>query len=259
MDDGSTDRSLEIAQSIDDPRVRVYSDGENKKLAARLNQIHSVAKFDLVARMDADDLMATDRIRRQLAFLVENPGIDLVTSGLCSITDDSVPYGTRGVGNGYVLTPERVLNGAHNIVHAAIVGRKRWFLRNPYDANDHLGQDYSLWVRASRKGDLSIGFLSEPLYYYREEGSVTPRKMLAGHKRRRRIICENGPSMIGVPRTTRVLCVSLLKSTVIRAAAATGLTGRLVRSRSAGANAEALAAVEADIKRLNAVPIPLMA
>ena len=70
VDDGSTDRSLEIAQSIADPRVSVYSDGKNKKLAARLNQIHTLAKFDFIARMDADDLMATDRIRRQLTFLV---------------------------------------------------------------------------------------------------------------------------------------------------------------------------------------------
>jgi len=29
MDDGSTDQSLEIAKSVDDPRVRVFSDGKN--------------------------------------------------------------------------------------------------------------------------------------------------------------------------------------------------------------------------------------
>ena len=34
MDDGSTDGSLAIAKSIKDPRVSVYSDGQNKKLAA---------------------------------------------------------------------------------------------------------------------------------------------------------------------------------------------------------------------------------
>src|SRR5690554_4188978 len=58
LDDGSTDRSLEIARSIDDPRVRVYSDGQNKHLAARLNEIARLARYEYLARMDADDLMA---------------------------------------------------------------------------------------------------------------------------------------------------------------------------------------------------------
>src|SRR5699024_12652561 len=44
IDDGSTDNSLSIAQSIDDPRVRLYSDGKNKKLAARLNEIAKLAR-----------------------------------------------------------------------------------------------------------------------------------------------------------------------------------------------------------------------
>ncbi len=33
VDDGSSDNSLELARSIQDPRVRVFSDGVNKGLA----------------------------------------------------------------------------------------------------------------------------------------------------------------------------------------------------------------------------------
>ena len=73
MDDGSTDRSLEIAKSINDPRVSVYSDGKNKKLAARLNEIVRLAKYDYLARMDADDLMSTKRIETQMNILKNNP------------------------------------------------------------------------------------------------------------------------------------------------------------------------------------------
>ena len=65
VDDGSTDRSLELARSIDDPRVRVYSDGRNKRLAARLNEISRLARFDHVARMDADDVCLPERLARR--------------------------------------------------------------------------------------------------------------------------------------------------------------------------------------------------
>jgi glycosyltransferase involved in cell wall biosynthesis len=41
VDDGSTDRSLEIARSVNDPRVRVISDG--------LNQLISESSYDFIA------------------------------------------------------------------------------------------------------------------------------------------------------------------------------------------------------------------
>src|SRR5438309_10301144 len=56
VDDGSTDGSLDVVRSIDDPRVRVISDGTNRGLCARLNQIASLARGKYLARMDADDL-----------------------------------------------------------------------------------------------------------------------------------------------------------------------------------------------------------
>src|SRR5512138_427624 len=66
MDDGSSDGSLELARSITDPRVRVLSDGANRGLCARLNQIAREARHGLLCRMDADDVMHPDRLHRQV-------------------------------------------------------------------------------------------------------------------------------------------------------------------------------------------------
>ena len=258
VDDGSTDGSLEIARSIDDPRVRVVADGKNMRLAARLNQVHSLAKYDFIARMDADDLMAADRIQKQLSFLVENPDVDLVTTGVCSITDDSVPYGVRVVGVGHVPTPYRVLSGAHGIVHAAIVGRKRWFQRNPYDPGDHWGEDYRLWVRSLLANDLSIGFMREPLYFYREEGSASVTKMLDGQRLGRALFLAHGPEMVGLGRTTFLIGKSLLKSGIIRVAAAARLTGSVVRLRSPVADRDVLEAVRNQIAEISTVNVRTM-
>ena len=257
MDDGSTDRSLEIAKSIDDPRIRVFSDGQNKRLAARLNEIHSLAKYDFVARMDADDLMASDRIEKQLRFLQEKPECDLVTTGVCSISDDSVPYGIRLPRNGQISTPYAVLSGVHGITHAAIVGRKEWFVRNPYDPNDDWAEDYKLWVRARQKNALSIGFMSEALYYYREEGSATPQKMLSGKRIGREIVWKYGPQMIGFVGTVKLLAKSALKSGVIRCSAFLGATSVIARARSPVADQQVFEAVRADIARTKMVDLPV--
>ena len=257
LDDGSTDRSLEIAHSITDPRVRVYSDGKNKKLAARLNEIHSLAKHDFIARMDADDLMATNRIEKQLMLMQTDPEVDLVTTGVCSITDEFVPYGIRVTAKDHVLTPYRVLSGQHGIVHAAVLGRRGWFMRNPYDSSDHWGEDYRLWVRASQKGDLSVAFIGEPLYYYREEGSATVGKMLSGQRMCREVIQDKGPGMIGRARTGALFGKSMLKSFVIGLAAAAGSAKYIARLRSPDIDKNYFQLVEADIMQIMAMNIPV--
>jgi glycosyltransferase involved in cell wall biosynthesis len=77
-DDGSTDGSLELARSLDDPRVVVWSDGRTKGLAGRLNECIDRARGAYIARMDADDISYPDRIRLQLEFLEQHPEIDVV-------------------------------------------------------------------------------------------------------------------------------------------------------------------------------------
>src|SRR4051812_7590490 len=61
-DDGSTDGSLELARSIEDPRVRVLTDGANRGLPARLNELARASTADIVVRMDADDVMLPTRL-----------------------------------------------------------------------------------------------------------------------------------------------------------------------------------------------------
>ena len=73
------------------------------------------------------------------------------------------------------------------IVHASIIGRKEWFLRNKYDTKLKLAQDYDLWLRASKNNDLNIFLMNEPLYYYREIGSINPIKMLLAYSYERQM------------------------------------------------------------------------
>ena len=118
IDDGSTDKSLEIAHSIKDSRVRVISDGFNKKLASRLNEITDIASHELIARMDADDLMSPDRLKIQLEILKSHPEIDLVSCGLYSTKNDLSLVGIRG-GDFTDYTVEELIWKRKGFTHAA--------------------------------------------------------------------------------------------------------------------------------------------
>ena len=106
VDDGSTDRSLEIAHAVRDPRVNVVSDGCKRTLAPRLNQISWLASAPLLARMDADDLMHPARLERQVAYLEKKPEVDVVGSAVVSVDATLRPRGKGGVVS---VTPLRSL------------------------------------------------------------------------------------------------------------------------------------------------------
>nr|WP_315126152.1 glycosyltransferase family 2 protein [uncultured Capnocytophaga sp.] len=166
LDDGSTDNSLSIAQSYaqKDSRIKVISDGKNKNLAARLNELPSLAQGLYLARMDADDIMHSARIERQLAVLGTHPEIDVLGTNAYIINDENAVIGTR-----YPLTPENTLTRVKSFIHPTIIAKKQWFLENPYDTKALRMEDAELWYRTFSK--YHFVRLNEPLLFYREVGN----------------------------------------------------------------------------------------
>ncbi len=232
VDDGSTDRSLEIAYSVKDSRVRVLSDGKHRRLPYRLNQITAEAQYDLIGRMDADDLISPNRFEKQLAIL-KSPEIDLVTTGLCSITNDNRPIGMRRGSSNGPITGRKLLLGQCGIVHAAMLGRKAWFMRNPYDETTMLTEDYELWIRAYANKDFRLHILNEPLYYYREENTVTPEKLLKAYSSQIGLMKKYG--CLGFSRYGLALAIakSRCKSALVKGLALQNKTDLLLKKRNA--------------------------
>lgn len=211
IDDGSTDKSLQIARSVQDPRVRVISDGENKKLAGRLNEVTKLAKYDFIARMDADDLIFPNRIEKQINYLKQNPDLDIVTTGVYSILNDLTIKGVRGQDYEYPSFLD-ILKKKKSVIHAALLARKSWYERNKYDESLSVAQDLDLWLRASKKDDFKVKSISDPLYMYREENNITTDKILRAYRNERVMIRKYAKGVIVV----KMIMLSFIKSTVVR-------------------------------------------
>lgn len=183
IDDGSRDNSLQIAQEYAkaDSRIRVISDGTNKRLPCRLNQVISEAKGYYIARMDADDLIAIDRLEKQVKFLEENKQFDLVSTGILSVKNNLSLVGYRGSKSNKNPNLADAVLGRTGIIHASVLAKKNWYDRNLYNVDNKLAEDYELWLNAYLKGDLAIGFLEEPLYFYREEQSIKLDKLITAY------------------------------------------------------------------------------
>ena len=70
VDDGSSDETLRIARLFESDSVRVFTQTNHGAAAAR-NQAFLLSKGDYIQWLDADDLLAPDKIERQLAALRE--------------------------------------------------------------------------------------------------------------------------------------------------------------------------------------------
>lgn len=70
VDDGSTDRTLEIAKQFECDSVRVVSQNNQGGSAAR-NKAFSLSRGSYIQWLDNDDLLAPDKIARQMAVAAE--------------------------------------------------------------------------------------------------------------------------------------------------------------------------------------------
>lgn len=71
IDDGSTDRTLELLQSITDERLKVFS-YENGGLPIARNRGIDCAQGEFLSFLDADDLWTADKLAKQLAALQQH-------------------------------------------------------------------------------------------------------------------------------------------------------------------------------------------
>lgn len=233
IDDGSTDHSLAVAKKYEklDKRIRVISDGYNKKLPYRLNQLIIESKYDYIARMDADDLMSNDRLEIQLKTLKENPDIDFVTTGCLTIGKNNELTGIN-IGNNVKMNAPMILKGLTNILHASLLARKSWYIRNLYNTKNIQAEDYELWLTAAKKNDLNYIVLEKPLYWYRVVENVTYEKLTKGYDTQINVINTHYKDVISDSAKNKIIKKFKVKKVVVKGLNKLNLLNLLLKKRS---------------------------
>jgi glycosyltransferase involved in cell wall biosynthesis len=170
INDGSKDRSEEEIKKIQDPRIRYYSQS-NAGMAATLNKGLSLAKGELIARQDADDISLPERFQRQVDFLQKHPDYALVGTWALIIDESGKPTGKK---HKHPIQHEELkfdLLFDNMFVHSSVMFRKSVLdTCGVYDEKLHaLVQDFEYWFRISR--NYKIANLPEYLQLYRQISS----------------------------------------------------------------------------------------
>ncbi|BAY66642.1 filamentous hemagglutinin outer membrane protein (plasmid) [Calothrix brevissima NIES-22] len=175
-DDGSTDRSVEIArhEAQFDQRVRLITaphQGQTRSLKAAIQQTTS----SYIGWVDSDDLLAPTALKETVAVLDARKEVGLVYTDYQVIDQNNLlmGYGQRC----------RIPYSKERLLVDFMIFHFRLFRRDVYDQvggiNEEfeLAQDYDLCLRISEVTE--IEHLAKPLYYYRHHlESVSHQKRI---------------------------------------------------------------------------------
>ena len=141
---------------------------ENMGLVKSLNKGIKLSKGKYIARMDADDISALDRVEKQYCYLINN-GCDMIGAWITKIDEDGNIIGKINV-------PETHEDIVKYQKYGSCILHPTWFLKKEvYDAlngyrNIFACEDYDFLVRAILAG-YKLGNIQEPLLKYRINGS----------------------------------------------------------------------------------------
>lgn len=167
-DDGSGQEEAEYLRKLTkkDGRIRLLRGQRKQGLAHGLNQCLKVAKGNYIARMDADDISAPERLRLQMEFLETHPDISYV--GCAAVLFDE--GGTWGCRRMKEKPVEKDFLGFSPYVHPTVMFRGNVLKKcgGYLESKDTLRcEDYELFMRLRHMGYDGYN-LELPLFYYRE-------------------------------------------------------------------------------------------
>jgi len=157
IDDGSRDGGSAVIERLRDRRVRVLRTGA-RGLALALEAGRREARGAWIARMDADDRCAPDRLAKQLAAIEAQPRVAAMGCRVEAFSDDeAVGEGMRRYvqwQNGLV-TPEehrRDLFVEAPLCHPSVLLRRDALAQVGGWRDEPWAEDYALWLRLDAAG-----------------------------------------------------------------------------------------------------------
>ena len=181
IDDGSTDRTIEIAKekAEEDRRIHVYENTRNQGVAATRNRGISLASGQYIALLDSDDIWKDEKLERQLQ-IAKDDDVGIIYSSYALI-------GSSGekAGNDFVV-PENITFRqmlANNYIGCSTVMIKRSIAAEHPFSTEFYHEDYALWLSLLEAGVKAAGAPEVLVLYRVHAGSKAYNKTKAAKNR----------------------------------------------------------------------------
>lgn len=235
VDDGSTDKTVDLARAYSDARVRIYTDGRHAGLVARLNQATDLGRGKYFARMDGDDISYPERLALQVKYLEAHDEIDLLGGGMLIFGRGGGVLGVRECGITHEEICRRPWAGFY-LAHPTWIGKIEWFRKHRYRAEAVRCEDQDLLLRTYENSRFAA--LSEIVLGYREE-ELSLTKILSGRRNFARSVVRKAFQRGSYLRGVGAVVEQILKGLTDCVAVGTGLGYCILRHRALPADSTA--------------------
>lgn len=203
IDDASNDECKAIIASVieNNSKIKLLVNNENIGLTASLNRGLACANGDYIARMDADDYSAPDRIAKQVKFMNKRSDIDICGTGVISFGDNYKFMSPHlGLENN---DAQCMLFYSSTLCHPSVMMKKTFLDKYhlKYDETVPKGQDYDMWERCSVYGKLAV--MPDVLLYYRTHSSQISVKNLGEQEKYANMVRLRRLERIGIKPTEK--------------------------------------------------------
>lgn len=175
INDGSTDRTVQLVNEINDSRLKVFS-YQNGGLSVARNRGISNAKGEFIAFLDADDLWTPDKLELQLKALEKNPEAGVAYSwtyfmeekGKYCHIDKTLFFEGNVLAN--LLTDNFIASGSN-----PLISREAIESVGEFDTSLRAVEDWDYWLRLAAKWQFAV--VPKPQIFYRLSSSSMSSKV----------------------------------------------------------------------------------
>ncbi|MBE6926313.1 MAG: glycosyltransferase [Ruminococcaceae bacterium] len=134
------------------PVLKVVQLPQNVGLGNAMRIAMEETEYEIIARMDSDDISASDRFAQQLRFFEENAAVDVVGGDISEFVgeeDHIVAYRRVPEGNEAI---KRYLKKRCPLNHVTVMFKKSAVLKAGGYIEQFWNEDYYLWIRMAQSG-----------------------------------------------------------------------------------------------------------
>jgi glycosyltransferase involved in cell wall biosynthesis len=173
IDDGSSDRTLELLHSVTDTRLLIFS-YENGGVCVARNRGISHATGEFIAFLDADDLWTPDKLEAQLAALQQHPEAGVAYSWTCNMGEKGeLLHPVTPVYDGNVhanlLVWNFLSNGSNPLIRSQAIKSI-----GDFDSTFPYCADWDYWLRLAAHWHF-VAVSEIQVFYRRSSGSMTSK------------------------------------------------------------------------------------
>lgn len=196
INDGSSDKSVEIVNTFNDKRIKLFHNETNCGLAVTRNKLFDLAHGDFIAILDSDDLARPDRLTKQVSFLTANQDYGMIGSWISLIDGQGIRLNKTMK---YKAKPQEIpgiLFLDNYFSQSSVMMRKAIAMSQKYNLEYPPCEDYDLWIRVSRI--TKVWNLQESLIDYRVHNSNISKTQADRREVSERLILKNQLDEIGL-------------------------------------------------------------